>query len=439
MVDSTDMKKDNTKDYADNQIKAPGKAIKVIHFADLHLGMENYGRIDPKTGLHQRVIDFLKSFNFLVNAAIERDVALVVFAGDAFRNQKPNPTLQREFARMIRRLTKADIKVVLLVGNHDLPNMTKQAHAMAVYGALELDGVYVASNAELLTIDTKQGPVQVATLPHFSRSQLTASLKEDSVEYNNKTLGELSALMSQRIEQFVANLAADVDTDLPAILTAHASVSTAVVGTECRSIMSGHEMTILPGTLQRPEFDYVALGHIHKFQDLSKGAYPHLVYSGSIDRVDFGEEKEEKGFCLIDLVRGKTTYEFVTIPARRFITIDVDCKTDNPTEEVCNKCAEHDLVGAVVRVRISLSSRLREQVRKDEIMAALSNAYYIAYITIETVDDDVRTRNPHVNEGQTPFGALGEYIKTREDLIEREKELLDYGKRLIDELMQKKA
>ncbi|MBI4733329.1 MAG: exonuclease subunit SbcD [Rubrobacteridae bacterium] len=151
--------------------------IRVIHFADLHLGMENYGRIDPKTGLHQRVVDFLKSFNFLVNTAIEKEVDLVVFAGDAFRNQKPNPTLQREFARMIRRLTKEDIKVVLLVGNHDLPNVTKQAHAMAVYGALELDGVYVANNAEVLTIETKQGAVQVATLPHISRSQLTAALK----------------------------------------------------------------------------------------------------------------------------------------------------------------------------------------------------------------------------------------------------------------------
>ena len=66
-------------------------------------------------------------------------------------------------------------------------------------------------------------------------------------------------------------------------------------------------------------------------------------------------------------------------------------------------------------------------------------AYYVAYITVETVDNEVRTRNPHINEAQTPYGALSEYIKTREDLIELEDELLKYGIKLIDELMQKKA
>ncbi|MBI4733857.1 MAG: hypothetical protein HY779_03430, partial [Rubrobacteridae bacterium] len=277
-----------------------------------------------------------------------------------------------------------------------------------------------------------------ATLPHVSRSQVVSAFKENSVEHGNKTIAELESLMMQQVEQFVTNLAADVDTNLPAILTAHASVSTAVVGTECRSIMSGHEMTILPSTLQRSEFDYVALGHIHQFQDLSKDVYPHLIYSGSIDRVDFGEEKEVKGFCLLNLSRGKTAYEFIPTPARRFTTIDVDCKSEDPTGEVCKRIEAYDLTDSVVRVRVQVPVRLREQVRKEEIMAALKDAYYIAYIAVETTDDEVRTRNPHLNERQTPVGALEEYIKTREDLIEREGELLDYGRKLIDELMQKK-
>ncbi|MBI4733328.1 MAG: hypothetical protein HY779_00635 [Rubrobacteridae bacterium] len=94
---------------------------------------------------------------------------------------------------------------------------------------------------------------------------------------------------------------------------------------------------------------------------------------------------------------------------------------------------------AIVRVRVTVPSRLREQVRKDEIMSAISDAYYIAYVTVETVDDEVRTRNPNLNEAQTPLGALSEYIKTREDFFVCENELLDYGKRLIDELLQKKV
>lgn len=413
-------------------------AVKVIHFADLHLGVENYGRIDSKTGLSQRIVDFLRSLSFLIDTAIERDIALVVFAGDAFRNQKPNPTLQREFARAIRRLTRADIKVLLLVGNHDLPNLDKQAHSMAIYDALEVDGVYVARSKKLFTIDTKQGRVQVAALPHFSRSRLVTSLKEQGEEFKNKTLTELHDIMERTIEGFVSDLASQVDETIPAILTAHASISSAKVGNENRGILAGNELTLLPSVLQRREFDYVAMGHIHKFQDLSQGTYPHLVYSGSIDRVDFGEEKEDKGFCLVHLTRGATTYEFVKTPARRFITIDVECKTTDPTAEACALCKERDISDSVVRVRVRVPSPLREQVKKDEIMDALSDAYFIAYINIEGIGEDVRTRNPHLTESQTPIGALTEYIKTREDLLEQKNELMAYGQKLIDELAQRK-
>ena len=412
-------------------------AIRVLHFADLHLGMENYGRTDAKSGLNQRVVDFLRSLDFLVETAIERDVALVIFAGDAFRNQKPNPTLQREFARAVRKLTRDGIKVLLLVGNHDLPNLDKQAHALAIYDALEIDGVHVARVPELIKIETKQGPVQVATLPHFSRSKLVTNLKEQDIEYKNRTLNELNDLMARTVEAFIEDLASGVDPEIPAILTAHASISTASVGNEHTSILAGNELTITPSAVQRTEFDYVALGHIHKFQDLSRGAYPHLVYSGSIDRVDFGEEKEDKGFCLVDLVRGTTTYEFITTPARRFVTIDVDCASEDPTAEVAAACEAQELSDAVVRVRVKVPARLREQVRKDEILGALSGAYFIAYINIEAVGEDVRTRNPHLTEAQTPVDALEEFIKTRDDLRERSDELMDYGGKLVEELYRR--
>lgn len=439
MTTSSSIKKTQAASLKDQPAAAQSQPIKVIHFADLHLGMENYGRVDSKSGLNQRVIDFLKSLNFLVDTAIKRDVALVVFSGDAFRNQKPNPTLQREFAKAIRRLTREGIKVFLLVGNHDLPNLDKQAHSMAVYDALEIDGVYVARAPELVAIETKQGPVQVAAVPHFSRSRLVATIKDEHPEYKNKTLTELNELMVQTIEHFVDDLAAQIDKEVPAILATHLSVSTALVGTESRSILMGNEMTVLPSTLQRPEFDYVALGHIHKFQDLSKGAYPHLVYSGSIDRVDFGEEKEEKGFCLVSLARGKTTYEFIAIPARKFITIELSCQTDDPTAEIVAACKKRNLADSVVRVRAKVPAKIKEQVKKEEILAALSEAYFVAYVQVEADGEQLRSRNPHLTEAKSPADALLEFIKTRDDLLKRQDELLEYGHKLIDELIQKKG
>ncbi|OQY78834.1 MAG: exonuclease sbcCD subunit D, partial [Anaerolineae bacterium UTCFX5] len=94
--------------------------IRVLHFADLHIGVESYGRTDPDTGLSTRVIDFLRRLDEVAEAARQRDADLIIFAGDAFQTRTPNPTYQREFAHRILDLS-AIAPVVLLVGNHDLP------------------------------------------------------------------------------------------------------------------------------------------------------------------------------------------------------------------------------------------------------------------------------------------------------------------------------
>ncbi|WP_200907442.1 metallophosphoesterase family protein, partial [Ardenticatena maritima] len=69
---------------------------RILHFSDLHIGTENYGRINPETGLSTRLEDFLRAFDFVVDYALENDVDLVLFTGDAFKNRDPSPTHQRE-------------------------------------------------------------------------------------------------------------------------------------------------------------------------------------------------------------------------------------------------------------------------------------------------------------------------------------------------------
>ena len=72
--------------------------IKLLHTADIHIGMENYGRIDPATGINARVMDFLRRLSDIGDYAIEQGMDVFVFAGDAYKTRDPNPTHQREFA-----------------------------------------------------------------------------------------------------------------------------------------------------------------------------------------------------------------------------------------------------------------------------------------------------------------------------------------------------
>ena len=103
------------------------QSIRLLHTADIHIGVENYGRIDSATGVNSRVMDFLRRLSDLGDYAIDNDIDVVVIAGDAYRTRDPNPTYQREFARRIKHIASAGIPVVMLVGHHDLPAVARRA------------------------------------------------------------------------------------------------------------------------------------------------------------------------------------------------------------------------------------------------------------------------------------------------------------------------
>ena len=147
-------------------------SLTFLHFADLHLGVENYGRIDPQTGQHSRIEDFSRSLETAFDFAIDEQVDFVVFAGDAYKTCDPSPTHQRAFARQLRRLQQAAIPTVLIVGNHDTPAAFGKATSLDIFGALELDNTHVMRRPDLITVETLHGPVQIAGLPWPTRNLL---------------------------------------------------------------------------------------------------------------------------------------------------------------------------------------------------------------------------------------------------------------------------
>src|SRR5687767_2862855 len=121
--------------------------MRVIHFADLHIGVETYGRPLPEKGWSSRMQDFLDAFDELVDYAVGDGADAVIFAGDAYKAREPTQTHQREFAARIRRLSEAGIATFLLVGNHDLPNAEGKAHALEIFRTLGVPNVWVGDEA----------------------------------------------------------------------------------------------------------------------------------------------------------------------------------------------------------------------------------------------------------------------------------------------------
>ena len=299
--------------------------IKLLHTADIHIGMENYGRIDPATGINVRVMDFLRRLSDIGDYAVEQGVDVFVFAGDAYKTRDPNPTHQREFARRIKKIADAGIPVILLVGNHDLPAVAKRATSIDIFGTLGVPNVFVGNREEVIQVTCRRGqPLQVATAPYPLRTALLGKEQQQG-----KSLNELDTALQNAMIANIGALAAQVgqQPEIPAILVGHFSVNEASHGSE-QNIMIGRDAAIPRSILADPAFRYVALGHIHKHQSLNTDFQPPVLYSGSIERIDFGEEHEPKGFVVAEIGDGPTTWEFVRgyqRQARPFVTVARRC------------------------------------------------------------------------------------------------------------------
>ena len=289
--------------------------MKLLHFADAHIDMANYGRHDPESGLPLRVLDFLKSLDTIVETAIAEKVDLVIFAGDAYKDRSPAPTFQREWGRRIIRLSQARIPALLLVGNHDVSPAAGRAHAIHEFDTLQVPLVRVIGAPVFLKRqDLWDLPLQLIAWPWVSRSGIMAARGLSAVDPTDVNV-QITDIIIEQTNEWLA----DADPDLPMVLTAHASVEGATFGSE-RTVMLGSDL-ILPASLVKDSrLDYVALGHIHKPQDLNRGAQPPVIYPGSIERVDFGEAGDDRFFVIADVARRQTRVTWKKLKeARRFI------------------------------------------------------------------------------------------------------------------------
>ena len=404
--------------------------IRILHFADVHIGMENYGKTDPRSGLSSRVVDFLRRMDDMIAYARDHDVDLTIFAGDAFKTRSPNPTFQREFAWRVRDLAEL-APLVLLVGNHDLPPTILKASSIEIYDTLAVPNVWVAGEYDVRQIDTKRGPVIVGAAPYPVRSRL---LQE--VDTAGMTIAQIDARLEEELTAILDDMAEQADQhDMPRLLTGHFTVSGAAVGSE-RHIMLGRDVAVGLASVADPRWDYVALGHVHKHQNLTRNQAetPPVVYSGSMERIDFGEEGDPKGFCWVELSRGEANWQFIEVDARPFVTLRADLRADNdPTQVLISQVQGHNLRDAVVRLLIDLSPENEPRFSEATVREALrqANVYHLAGMR-KSIDQPDRARLGTNPEGLTTEELLERYLISKETPATRREELLEAARLVFD-------
>ena len=406
--------------------------MRILHFADAHIDMAPQGRHDPTSGLPLRVLDYLKALDTIINTAIDERVDLVLFAGDAYKDRAPAPTFQREWGRRIIRLSQAGIPTVLLVGNHDLSPAVGRAHALQEFETLQVPHVHVIGKPCLWGPADLEGlPLQLIGLPWVSRSGLMAALELSGAEP-----AQVFAEIESRLTELVQGFFERIDPTLPAVLTAHASVQGAVYGAE-RTVMLGGDL-VLPASLVRdPRLSYVALGHIHKAQDLNKGSQPPVIYPGSIERMDFGEAADDKYFVIATVEKGQETrMDWRKLDGRRYIDRYLRLQSPDffmqevqgalPTAEV--------LEGAVVRLVLEYPRQWEDLLDETALRQAMTPAFEFHLVRRPQIEARLRLPADRAVSSLSAMELLGKYFEVVNTQPEEAGELQRMAEDLLKEM-----
>ncbi|HEY9864135.1 MAG TPA: exonuclease SbcCD subunit D [Candidatus Obscuribacterales bacterium] len=402
--------------------------IKILHLSDIHLGSGfSHGQINPETGLNTRLEDFTATLGRCIDRAIAEPVDLVLFGGDAFPDATPAPYVKQAFAGQFRRLVDAEIPTVLLVGNHDQHSQGQGGASLGIYRTLGVPGFVVGDSLETHTIQTKNGAIQIITLPWLTRSTLLTRPETEGL-----SLEAVNQLLIDRLTVVLEGEIRQLNPELPTILLGHLMADKANLGAE-RFLAVGKGFNIPLSLLTRSCFDYVALGHVHKHQNLNRTNDPPVIYPGSIERVDFSEEKEDKGFVLLEVEKGQIKWEFCALPVRSFCTIKVDLsKVDDPLQTLIKVIEKNPIQDAVVRLIYQLRSDQLDAINNTELHQLLSTAHSYT-IKPELVSQLARPRLPELDSGSSidPLDALKTYLTSREDLLGFQTEMIEAAQLLL--------
>ncbi len=285
--------------------------MRIVHLSDTHLGYSAYNKTEPTTGLNQRETDIYSAFNEIIEYILKTKPDLVIHAGDLFDSVRPSNRAIHEAFRQFVRLSKAEIPTVIISGNHSTP---RQKSTGSIFRLLEfLEHVHPVFDGEYKTIEV--GNAKIHAVPH---------------PYNE-----------EMFEENFKNLKADKNFNYNILIT-HATV----IGFNAYAGPEFKELSIPPDVLS-PNFDYIALGHLHRFIKVADNAF----YSGSPERFSFNEAKDNKGF--IDVELDNMNVKHVKTNAREMVDIEpIDCSKLDASQimKSIENSLPSDIAGKIIRL-----------------------------------------------------------------------------------------
>jgi exonuclease SbcD len=389
--------------------------MKIAFAGDWHLGAQG-SRLDPETGLNARLVDRARCAQFVAKEAVGQGAEILLHGGDIFDGCRPSPSEVRLARDIISMATYSRLPTVLLLGNHDGPRSPAEKHALDLLGDMGrltiVDSPQVLYFREVQTeqrnlaleCEADQADLQIACLPWPNKQLLLAG-----DQYRRLSPGDLNQVVREKMLEIAQGLADSRLPGVPSILLGHFSLDLAEAGGMSRLMVMGGEWTLPIAEIQGLNFDAVLLAHIHKPQAWMDGGGRRLVvYCGSTEAMGFGEEGEEKSFCLLEMAgagpAANVAFQRIATPFSRFVTIEIQGPTVNLfTEEVARASIRVRLPEAMAHEAGPIAKTLEE---------AGANEVRIEVVRAEATPH----RATEVSEQMAVAEAIQAWLKQRPDL-----------------------
>ena len=388
---------------------------------DPHEGHKFAYRVDPETGISERSLDLHANFARAAEHTIDRGAKLFIVAGDMFDRTHVSPTFREMVRRdVIEPLGKAGIEVWILAGNHDQPRSFARSTSLDDYRGYSHVKVFREPDTEVREWDSAR--VGFILLPYLHPEMIALRVRESIGE--DVPREEAFELGRKMWKEWIASRAAELKTDRT-YLIAHYYV-------EGAKISSITYPEVLPGefTLTRDvvpdEVDLAIFGHIHLHQTLG----PKIVYTGAPERIDWGEREDEKGFILLNAEAGK--WEFVTLPAREMVKVEVDvCGLSNPTQAILDALPA-DPSGKLLRLEVTYEEGQKPLIDQTKISRRLGLSFYYDAKWQEMA----RERIGAVEFTMDPYILFREYVRSNLSGHPRVEEVLEEGEMILKEVLE---
>ena len=199
--------------------------------------------------------------------------------------------------------------------------------------------------------------------------------------------------------------------------------------------MLGNDLVLSGSLVKNKKFSYVAMGHIHKPQDVNQDQQPPVIYPGSIERVDFGEAHEDRFFVIAHIEKGvDTKVDWIKLEGTRpFIERRAVLRSSENVTEILKSALPNPagMAEAIVKLVVEYPRELDSLIDESALRKHAEKAFEFHLVKRPHIESRVRIPEGQVVSSMSPLDLLSQYFDSAK--IEDASELQKLAQEIISD------